>query len=636
MQSLRRLLIDNKIDRRAFVKGMAEAGVVTAAAGQIANALGAEAEGETTQPASSRFVENMTGGEVMVEFLMDWDVPYMFGLAGSEEIGLLDALVDRPMPFITCLHENACMAMADGYSRSTGKTSIVSLHSVAGAAYALGQLIGSFRDRVPVVVCAGRQATDYRGQDGFLEAANLHTLPEDYAQWTWDVMAPETITEVLRRAFLFAEAPPGGPTFVTFSNDLWEKNVAKAEILPRSRSLVDNKILPSQQHVNAIVDYLMGSDFPVIFLGYECNRFNPSDAVMGIAELLGILVMTGNKVTTLYPTTHAHYGGEFKTDDPDLLKEVDCFWSMGGHMFKVPKKAKEPWLSRDTIIVHTSLAEEDVGRNYPIDSAAYANVVVTADAVLKELEKRKVKHSQFNVRRQRVLEYTSKRRKELDKIARELWDNDPISTPRLMIELDRIMDDQAYIVSETVTSRDGQRKYFTIDHTKPMEERRQCFDTSSGVLGWAVSAAIGVKLGNPKKEVWCLTGDGAFNFSSQTLWSAARYEVPMGIVIFNNGQYQANRKNQAEHGAHRMKATGKYIGVNLGHPDIDYVAQSKAYGVEAESVSDPNELRGALERCQKAMKEGRPYVVDVRIEKRFEGKDSDYYDFVSVAEMQAS
>ena len=152
-----------------------------------------------------------TGGELMAEFLIDWNIPYVFGLAGSEEVGFLDALVDRTaLNYATCIHEQVAMAMADGYSRSTGDTSIVCLHSIAGAAYALGQLVSTYRDRIPVVVTAGRQATGYRGQDGFLEDANLKDMPKGYAQWSWDVLSAETIPEVLRRAFLLAEAPPGG------------------------------------------------------------------------------------------------------------------------------------------------------------------------------------------------------------------------------------------------------------------------------------------------------------------------------------------------------------------------------------------------------------------------------------------
>lgn len=180
MSDLHRLLLDQEIDRRTFIRRLGQAGISMAAASALASSLGARAapaSEETKKVARGRIVENMSGGDVMLEFLSDWDVPYLFGLGGSEEVGLLDAMVERDIPFVTCLHENAAMAMADGYSRSTGKTSVVSLHSIAGSAYALGQMVGSFRDRIPVVVCAGRQTTDYRGSDGFLEAANLHTLP---------------------------------------------------------------------------------------------------------------------------------------------------------------------------------------------------------------------------------------------------------------------------------------------------------------------------------------------------------------------------------------------------------------------------------------------------------------------------
>ena len=278
-----------------------------------------------------------------------------------------------------------------------------------------------------MVVCAGRQTMDYRGSDGFLEAENLHTLPQNYAQWTWDVMSGETIADVLRRAFMFAEAPPDGPTFVTFSHDLWADNVKWAEIIPRSRFKIDQQIPPPESHLNKIVNNLLEAELPVLFLG---------------------------------------------------------------------------------------------------------------------------------------------------------------------------------------------------------------FDTTSGILGWGLAAAIGTKIGNPNREVWCLTGDGSFNFGSQALWSAARYEVPIGIVVFNNGQYQANRLTQIRAGGKRIQKSGKYIGVSLGHPDINYVSMSEAYGIEGERVSDPKKLAGALKRCRRAMQEGRPYVVDVIIAKRFEGKDSDYYDFFSVAKMQ--
>ena len=156
----------------------------------------------------------------------------------------------------------------------------------------------------------------------------------------------------------------------------------------------------------------------------------------------------------------------------------------------------------------------------------------------------------------------------------------------------------------------------------------------SGVLGWGLAASIGVKIGNPDKEVWCLTGDGSLNFGNQALWSAVRYEVPIGIVVFNNGQDQANRLNQNRYGG-RMLETGKYIGVDLGHPDISYVRMAETYGLGDERVEKPADLAAALERCQQAMLEGRPYLVDVRIATWAKGSDSSWYDFFSVARREA-
>jgi benzoylformate decarboxylase len=613
---------------------LVKAGVSLAGAGVIANNL-AVAEQKSLPsdhgaPEKGRVVGNMTGGEVMAEFLVAWDIPYIFGLAGSEEVGLLDALVDRPaLQYTTGLHENAVMAMADGYSRSTGQTSIVQLHSVAGVAYALGQLAGSYRDRIPVVVTAGRQSTDFRGHDGFLESPNLAEMPRDYAQWIWDVMSPETIPEVLRRAFLLAEAPPGGPTFVTFSKDLWEQNVDAVEIIPRSRSRVESEVSPPDGHIEQIVDSLLAADRPTLFLGNECIKYEISPEVAEIAEAIGAMVMFSVKIPAVFPTTHPNFVGEV-LDDRSIMPDIDCIWSIGAQMFKTFALPPNPLISRDATVMHTSLANTQVGRNYPVDVAAIASIKTTTSKVLEELRKRKLDTSAIRERERWLHDYTRKQRRQFEDVAKEEWDDSPIATSRLMIELDRIMEPNAEVVSELITSDGYPRRYLKFDHTKPPAERRKQYYTGSGILGWGVAAAIGTKIGNPEKEVWCLTGDGCFNFGSQALWSASRYEVPIGIVIFNNGEYQANRMNSNRYKG-RMYETGKYVGVNLRHPDIDYVKMAGAYGIEGESVSDPKYLEAALGRCQRAMREGRPYLIDARIKRYDKGNTSDWHDFYSVA-----
>lgn len=622
-------LLDSAISRRTFIQRMTAAGVSLVGAQAMAQSL-TGAGGAAGSREASKVVSDLTGGELMAEFLVDWNVPYVFGLAGSEEVGFLDALVDRmQLNYATCIHEQIAMAMADGYSRSTGDTSIVCLHSVAGTAYALGQLVSSYRDRIPIVVTAGRQALNYRGQDGFLEAANLHDLPRDYAQWTWDVMSAETIPEVLRRAFLLAEAPPGGPTFVTFSKDLWETPVASAEIIPRSRSRVSYDVHPPESHVSKIADLLSEAQLPVLFVGNEAIRYEVSDEVAGIAEATGALVMTSSKIPVVFPNTHPNFAGQF-LDDREVVRDIDTFWSIGAHMFKRGAKPQVPYFNSSTRIMHTSLNDGEVARNYPVDTAAIADIKTTTAAVLEELEQRNLNSSAIQARKRWIHDYRTKRLKQIDDYEKLHWDDAPVSLPRLFRELDRQMEPDALVVSEVVTSDDHIRRYLTFDHKRPTAERRRNFDTTGGILGWGISAAIGVAIGNPEKEVWCLTGDGSFNFNSQALWSATRYEVPVGIILFNNGQYQANRMNSARY-KRRMAETGKYFGVNLGHPNINYVSIADAYGIEGERIDDPAGLAGAIRRCKRAMTDGRPYLVDVIIERRFDGNDSDWYEFFSVA-----
>ena len=634
MIELSRLLLDNQISRRSFIRRLTRAGISVAGAVSIAKSLAAgddsEIPGTSAVPEKGRVLENMTGGELMAEFLIDWDVPYVFGLAGSEEVGFLDALVDRPaLQYATCLHESAAMAMADGYSRSTGQTPIVQLHSVAGAAYALGQLAGSSRDNIPVVVMAGRQSANFRGHDGFLEAANLHLLPQEYSRWTWDLMSAETIPEVMRRAFLLAEAPPGGPTFVTMSKDLQETRVPVAEIVPRSRSRVATEVAPRDEQVQEIADALLAARLPVLFLGNEAIRYEVSGEVAGIAEEIGAMVMTSTRIPAVFPNTHPNYAGEFQ-DDKAIVPEIDAFWSLGAPMFKTGARPREPLISRSATVIHTSLVESEVGRNYPVDIAAIASIKATSAAVLEELRRRNTDSSAIRDRRRWVHEYTAKRRRSIEDTAKPTWENVPIAATRLMSELDRRMAADAYVVSEIVTADIFVRRYLTFDHTRPFEQRRRSFDTVSGILGWGLAASIGVKIGNPDKEVWCLTGDGSLNFGSQALWSAVRYEVPIGIVVFNNGQYQANRHNQNRYEG-RMLQTGKYIGVNLGHPDISYVKMAETYGMEGERVENPGDIAAALRRCQTAMREGRAYLVDVKLETWGDGSDSTWYDFFSIA-----
>jgi thiamine pyrophosphate-dependent acetolactate synthase large subunit-like protein len=630
MRDAARLFLDRRMTRRGFVSRLTQAGVAAGAAASLSRSLDAGQAPAVPDAPAGRVVQNLTGGEVMAEFLIDWNVPYVFGLAGSEEVGFLDALVDRvKLQYVQALHESSVMAMADGYARASGQTAFVQVHSDAGTAYALGQIANAFRDRVPIVITAGGQSTRARGQNVFLEAPNLAQLPRDYTRWTWDVLNVDTIPEVLRRAFLLARVPPGGPTFVTFSKDLWEQRVARAEILPRLRSEPDAALHPDPDAVRRAADLLAGARLPVIVAGRELNAYGGADDLRQIAELIGAPVcgdLFASHSPLTFPTFHPQYSGFFAEDERSP-KGFDVFWSAGGTMFTAAGETREPIVPRGVKVIHTSVDTTELGRTYPVDVPMMARTDLTARAVLEELRRRPLPAASVADRRRAVERDAAARRHALDTQAQRVWNQTPIAIERLAVELNRLIDPDAIVVTELISEEQVANAYF--DFNRGAHGRRHV-TTGGGCLGWGVPNAIGAKIAQPHRQVVALVGDGSFQFGVQALWTAARYEVPIGVVIWNNGAYQANRKFLHQYGG-RAAATGRYPGCALDHPSIDHTAIATAYGVEAERVDDPAALAPALERCFRTTAAGRAYVVDVTIARRYGGAESTWFDFFSIA-----
>jgi thiamine pyrophosphate-dependent acetolactate synthase large subunit-like protein len=639
MKQAARLFLDRKITRRTFVSRLSHMGLTATAATGLARSLEGSPGPPIDSPSGSidappgRIVEGMSGGEVMAEFLLEWKIPYVFGLGGSEEVGFLDALVDRvQLQYVQGLHETVVMAMADGYTRMSGQTSFVNLHSVAGTAYALGQIVNAYKDRMPIVITAGDQSTKIRGHNAFLEAVNLAQIPRDYTRWHWDVLSVQTIPDVLRRAFLFAQVPPGGPTFVTFSKDMWEERVKRVEILPRSRSQLESSLHPDPGAVSKVVDMLLRAQMPVIVASRELSRYGGVKQIKEISELLGAPVFSDLFIghsPIVFPTTHPQYSGFF-AEDPSYPSNFDLYWSVGGTMFTVMAAPPEPLVPRAAQVIHTSLDGAEIGRNYPVDVMMLANVSLAAEAVLNELRRRNLPATVIEDRRRRVHEYARQRRQKLEEQARKVWNSQPIASARLAMELNRRLDPKAVVVVEMPTEEQLACSYLDFDQSGG--GRRQ-LTTSGGCLGWAVAAAIGAKIAESDRQVVALVGDGGFQFGVQALWSAARYEVPVGIIIWNNNGYQSNRHFLHQYGG-RAAATGRYVSSSLDSPEIDHVAISKGYGVEAERVVHPDQLANAIDRCLRTIASGRPYLLDVKIQRRYGGADSTWYDFFSVARKQ--
>lgn len=631
MREIVRSFLERRINRRRFIEELTILGVGAKAARAFADSVAAS---ERSAPIVE--LRDLTGGELVAEMLRRWGVKYVFGIPGSNEVGFVDALVDRPeIRYVMGLHESAVASMADGYGRVSGETPFLNLHAAPGTAYALGGMISAWHDNTPMVVTAGEQDARLRGRGAFLEARKLDSLPERYAKWTWDLLRADTFPEVLRRAFKLAATPPGGPVFITVSRNLWAERVERAELFPLDRFAVSLKIEPDEGLVKEAARWLVEAEYPLFMAGDELSRYGGSERLSELAELVGAPVMgefiAGHALMN-FPTNHPLYLGPLEAERK-YPPRIDAFFNFGGKMFAEYDWSAEPILPHNARTIHVGINTEHIARTYPVDLAIVSDVEKCLEALIEEVKSRlrPELRARFEGRRRAVEQAAAARRHLLSNEAAQGYDSTPIQPARLAMELNKFMDRRAIVVSESITSDHYVQSYIDFDTAKG----RRYVASSGACLGWGVGAACGAKLARPESEVVLLVGDGCLQFGVQGLWTAARYEIPIVIVIWNNREYQANRMGLVKYNR-RSVAEDKYIGCRLTDPEIDHIAIARGYGVHGERVSTPDQIGPALERARRANREGSPYLVDVSIARRFRGADSSWSEKFSVARMRRS
>lgn len=615
--------------RRRFMRRLVVAGVAASSAKSLAASLDLAAPvsrtGETIEA---------VGGEVTVRSLQAAGIEYVFGIPGTNEVGFVDALVDHPeIRYVLGLHEGPIAAMADGYAKVSGRPAFVNVHTIAGTANVLGQMVNASLDNTPVVFTSGNQDTHLRGRGSFLESPHLETLPHTYTKWGWDVLRADTIPQVMSQAFKVATTPPGGPVFITFSKDLWKEPKVRAEILPQERFTVAAKIEPDTAGVERAARLLLQAKNPVLLAGDEISKYGGRKELVALAELLGAPVV-GELVTghgrINFPTRHAQYLGLFPGQDQFALP-IDLLFNAGGRLFTEFDYEPKPLLARSVWTIHLSLDTTNLARPYPVDIALVADPEAGLKAVVRRAQE--LMTPARRAENPSRLEAISAARRELQsqkqKLLKDEWDSKPISPRRLAAVLNDALDPQTIVVTEAVTSDAYIADYIDFNNGDP---GRTHVASRGGCLGWGIGAACGAKLAAPGREVVLLSGDGAFHFGIQGLWTAARYEIPVLFIIWNNMNYQSNRLGLIKYGG-RAVATGKFIGTYLGDPEIDHLSVARGYGVSGERVTQPGEIKPVLQRALKTVRDGKPYVLDVVIQRRYQGAEVSWHEKFSVARL---
>ena len=565
-----------------------------------------------------------TGGMLLLQTLKDAGVEYLFTNPGSAETGIFAALAeDGDQRLVVGKHEGLVAAMADGYHRVSGKLGVIIAHVMGGSYQLAGQLFNAQVAGSSVLVIAGDWASelqDYRGLapfPGLTQAESMRPLTKD-ARCSYQVATnPAAITVATARAIREATTPPTGPVYLSISAALLNREGLEAQIGGAAQYRIERPGPARRETIEVIARRLGQARCPVLMFGDDVSREGAGAEAIALAEALEAPVFTSRQIFANFPTRHPLFCGAYPvsadfqkvTDlEPDVLLLVGCQGVHGA--------VAEPY------VMQIGPNPVLMGRHYPLDVAAQCELRETLAALREALPRVHGADTIANWARQRakVRAYAARLIAREEDVVREHEHDAVIHPSFLEAQMADVLPRETMVVQESSTARTA---LLPFGHGAMGWTR-----SGGGSLGFGVGAAIGAKIAvGRERPVVLHLGDGALGYSAAGFWTMARYNTAVLTIVSNNESYQIVRHNWAKDMPDsKMVRDGKYPGLNLAAPAVDYVGLARSQGVDGESVTTPKDLEPALRRgMERIVKGNRPYLIDVSVAREGIGADSTWY-----------
>lgn len=549
------------------------------------------------------------GKDALMEIMVREGVEYVFGIPGATEILFMDALEKVPrIKYILGLHEVVCCGMAEGYARASGRPGFLNLHTGPGLAAALPLLYNAHAGGVPLVITVGQNHTRLLQYDPHL-SGDIVGMGKLYTKWSTEIYHAEDIPAVMQRAFKMAMQPPTGPVLISIPQNVLTGDF---DFEYKPSTVVFPRLRPDMAALDQAVSILKKARQPVIFVESGVTRCEAMDETVRFAELTGAQVYQGWMSDVNFPVTHPQYLGDLDPTAPpakELFQEADVLIGIGCPMFGQGFFNPEPTLPKGIKIVQMDENPWEIGKNFPVDCGIQGDI----KAALSELNDRLVKAmsekdlAEAKIRADKIARTKAGQEARLRRQIEEEKDNAPISISRLMADIKAVIKPETLIVDDCWSSSGMLRQVLDLDRPKTFFRSRR-----GGSIGWGLPGALGVKLGLPDKKVLAVSGDGSAAWSMQSLWTAARYHIPVTYVITNNATYrQVKITRRIVLGDYPLDE--KHTGMELDETVVDFSLLAQSMGVQGRRVKNPEELGEALKR---SLDSDEPGLVEVLVENR--------------------
>lgn len=552
----------------------------------------------------------------LVALLVDEGVSHLFINPGTDTAPVQEALAAARAAktahpeAVLCLHEHVALSAAIGQHMASAQPQAVMVHVDAGTLNLGGAIHNAQRNRTPVVVFAGRApysiSSEVRGhRDSPIhwqqEQLDQPAVMRAFGKWAMEVPCGRELASIVRRAFQVAQSEPTGPTYVMLPREALME-VGADSLPPRLRPPV-----PPAPHPTALTELAAGlarAQRPVIVTARTGAHPENVPVLARIAEIIGAPVLDQRDRVNM-PARHPLYAGPeegrfLPRADAVLLLDVEVPW--------VPALTAPPPDAR-ILQIDLDCAKPAMPLwSFPVELA------MTADTrlALPQLEEALCRLATP----ERTREWAARRRRVEAELAevhagwlRQSASPEPTDAPDAMLgALDRALPEDALLIEEAVTNRPAVAR-------QVIRGPGRYFQTGAPALGWAIGAAVGIKLARPALPVVVVCGDGSFNFGvpNAALWTAHRAGAPFVTVILNNGSYYASKRPVLSlYPGGAAAAAGDFPETELS-PTIDYTLLARACGGDGRAVEAPADLGDALRWALGEADHGRCIVLDARL-----------------------
>ena len=583
---------------------------------------------------SSRPAAPQWGSDVAAEMLRRLDIPYIAVEPGASFRGLHDSIVNylgnEGPELIICNHEEVAVAIAHGYAKYAGRAMAAAVHSTVGLMHATATIFCAWCDRAPVLILGGTGPMDSTARRPWIDwihtASQQGELVRDFTKWEHQPASVAAIPEAMLRAWQVAHVEPCGPVYVCLDAGLQEQRLTAPVALPEVGAYPPpTQPAPDPDAVAQAAALLIAAEHPVLLLGHTGGTESGWAATITLAEKLGLAVVTDRSSQAAFPTDHPLHQGMWRTQTgegaAEAIREADVILAVqrtdvagalherSGRPARVINVTLEPYAVRSWSADHQELPAAELTIASSAEPAIRAIAAAATETVRADAGVRR----RIEERTRSLADLSRARRAGLDAANAAEAGAHPIRFSRVVAELRAALGPR---YREAIVAQ--------APHT-PWPTATWDFSTPKSYLGHDGGAAVGSGPGiavgaalaarGSGLPVIAIIGDGELLAAPTALWTAAHHGIPVLFVIENNQSYHNDEVHQDRVAKARGRnAENRWIGQRMDRPAIDYAALARDLGaVGIGPIEDPNGLRAAFDEALRALDDGRPVLVDVRV-----------------------